>query len=129
MGDKQGGKRSSDRASREAALIAAARRELAVRQQVTPARDLNAAQPATAAASLLSPADPDAVAQPGEAVLEPRPALNPDQAARRVELLMLAEAQARRQMKRRRQIWCIYVPAAVITALGLWGIVAMWRVI
>ncbi|MSQ72755.1 MAG: hypothetical protein EXR27_15910 [Betaproteobacteria bacterium] len=130
------------KAAREAALIAAARQEVAARAQ---APRQGASRPAESAAppapvprpkphdvpaggraTLAAAAAPQAGSAPSPI---PRTTVDPGQVARRIELLMLAEAEARRKMKRQQQLWLVYVPTAAFVALGLWCAVSIWRVI
>lgn len=96
-------------AQREAELIAAARRELAVGQVRAPA-----------------PAPPRPAA-PAPSSLQPAPATAPQDAAARVAALLSAEQEARqRRNKKLRQIG-LAIPAMVAVGAILWLAVALLR--
>ena len=116
------------RAAREAALLAAARKEVAARN-AAPRRDETAPaktppSPLPAAATVQTVPVPPAAAPVAAA-----PAVRPDDPAviaKRIEALMLAEAEAKRALRKKQQIYLVYLPTAIFAALVLWAAAAIW---
>lgn len=94
--------------AKEAALIEAARRELA--------------RPASPASEPSRQAAP----KPGAAAAAPAAPAPPPSAAERIAALMEAERDQTRRRNERLRLYGVAVPSAILIAALLWAVIALW---